>query len=45
MLGDKNAARAMARKAEVPTVPGSDGLIESEGQARAVGAASSAFRC
>ena len=33
MLGDKNSARAMARKAEVPTVPGSDGLIESEGQA------------
>src|SRR5580693_6855914 len=29
MLGDKNSARAMARKAEVPTVPGSDGLIES----------------
>ncbi len=33
MLGDKNSARAMARKAKVPTVPGSDGLIESEGQA------------
>jgi acetyl-CoA carboxylase biotin carboxylase subunit len=33
MLGDKNSARAMARKAEVPTVPGSEGLIESDGQA------------
>jgi len=32
-LGDKNSARAMARKAEVPTVPGSEGLVESEGQA------------
>jgi acetyl-CoA carboxylase biotin carboxylase subunit len=33
MLGDKNSARAMARKADVPTVPGSEGLIESDGQA------------
>jgi acetyl-CoA carboxylase biotin carboxylase subunit len=33
MLGDKNSARKMARLAEVPTVPGSDGLIESEAQA------------
>ncbi len=33
MLGDKNSARAIARQAEVPTVPGSEGLIESEGQA------------
>ncbi len=32
-LGDKNSARAMARQADVPTVPGSEGLIESEGQA------------
>lgn len=28
MLGDKNEARALARKAEVPVVPGSAGLIE-----------------
>ncbi len=32
-LGDKNSARKMARQAEVPTVPGSEGLIESDGQA------------
>src|ERR1700678_817831 len=30
LLGDKNSARAVARKAKVPTVPGSEGLIESE---------------
>lgn len=28
MLGDKNEARALARKADVPVVPGSAGLIE-----------------
>lgn len=33
MLGDKNRARALARKAEVPVVPGSDGLIENEEEA------------
>jgi acetyl-CoA carboxylase biotin carboxylase subunit len=33
LLGDKNSARAVARKAKVPTVPGSEGLIESEAQA------------
>ncbi|MGD9128504.1 MAG: biotin carboxylase N-terminal domain-containing protein, partial [Planctomycetia bacterium] len=33
MLGDKNAARVLAKKAEIPTVPGSDGLVESETQA------------
>ena len=32
-VGDKNVARGMARKANVPTVPGSDGLIDSEAQA------------
>ena len=32
-LGDKNEARAMAREANVPVVPGSDGLIESEEEA------------
>ena len=30
MLGDKNEARKLARQAEVPVVPGSDGLIEDE---------------
>ena len=30
MLGDKNEARKLARKADVPVVPGSDGLIEEE---------------
>lgn len=29
-LGDKNTARAMAKAANVPVVPGSDGLIEDE---------------
>jgi acetyl-CoA carboxylase biotin carboxylase subunit len=33
LLGDKNAARRIAREANVPTVPGSEGLIESEAQA------------
>ena len=33
LMGDKNTARRMAREAGVPTVPGSDGLIESEAQA------------
>jgi acetyl-CoA carboxylase biotin carboxylase subunit len=33
MLGDKNAARKLAREAGVPCVPGSDGLIENEKQA------------
>jgi acetyl-CoA carboxylase, biotin carboxylase subunit len=32
-LGDKNAARSMARAAGVPVVPGSEGLIEDESQA------------
>lgn len=32
-LGDKNAARELARKANVPVVPGSEGLIETEDQA------------
>jgi len=32
-LGDKNAARSMAREAGVPVVPGSAGLIEEENQA------------
>jgi acetyl-CoA carboxylase biotin carboxylase subunit len=32
-LGDKNAARALARKAEVPVVPGSEGIVTSESDA------------
>src|SRR6202171_4664380 len=32
-LGDKNTARRIAREADVPVVPGSDGLITSEGDA------------
>ena len=32
-LGDKNQARTMARKANVPVVPGSAGLIEDEDEA------------
>ncbi|NLE37988.1 MAG: acetyl-CoA carboxylase biotin carboxylase subunit, partial [Pirellulaceae bacterium] len=36
LLGDENAARALAMKSGVPTVPGSEGLIESEAQAMAV---------
>ncbi len=32
-MGDKNAARACARKAGVPVTPGSDGIIETEEEA------------
>lgn len=32
-LGDKNAARELARASNVPVVPGSDGLISSEDEA------------
>jgi acetyl-CoA carboxylase biotin carboxylase subunit len=32
-VGDKNSARALAREAGVPTVPGSDGLVASEREA------------
>ena len=37
MLGDKNTARSLARKAKVPVVPGSAGLITSPEQAIADG--------
>ncbi len=33
MLGDKNIARGLAREANVPTVPGSEGLIKNEEEA------------
>ncbi len=36
MLGDKNTARRLAREADVPTVPGSEGLVQSEAEAIAV---------
>jgi acetyl-CoA carboxylase biotin carboxylase subunit len=35
-LGDKNSARALAREANVPVVPGSDGLVTSEQDAVAI---------
>ena len=36
LLGDKNAARRIAREAGVPTVPGSEGLVQSEAEAVAL---------
>ncbi len=36
LVGDKNAARRLAREVEVPTVPGSDGELSSEKEALAV---------
>src|SRR5882757_8802924 len=33
LMGDKNSARACARKAGVPVSPGSDGIVESEEEA------------
>ncbi len=33
MLGDKNQARHIAREANVPVVPGSDGLVKNENEA------------
>jgi len=35
-LGDKNQARAIARQAEVPVVPGSKGLVQNEKEAMEV---------
>jgi acetyl-CoA carboxylase biotin carboxylase subunit len=36
LVGDKNAARRMARQVDVPTVPGSEGLVADKAQALAV---------
>jgi acetyl-CoA carboxylase biotin carboxylase subunit len=36
LLGDKNAARKLARETGVPTVPGSDGVIRDEKEALAL---------
>jgi len=33
LVGDKNAARSLAREVDVPTVPGSDGLVASAEEA------------
>lgn len=33
MLGDKNSARDLAKRANVPVVPGSDGLLETDAEA------------
>jgi len=33
LVGDKNAARRLAAEADVPTVPGSEGLVSSEAEA------------
>ena len=33
LVGDKNAARKLAAQVNVPTVPGSEGLVENEAQA------------
>ncbi len=33
LVGDKNAARKLAKEVNVPTVPGSDGLVEDEAHA------------
>ena len=35
-MGDKNSARAFARKAGVPVTPGSDGIVETEQDAQKV---------
>src|SRR2546430_16146582 len=32
-MGDKNAARAAARKAGIPVTPGSDGIVDAEDEA------------
>ena len=42
-LGDKNAARKLAREAKVPVVPGSDGLIDERSRGGARSRTRSAF--
>jgi len=37
LMGDKNSAREMARKAGVPVSPGSDGTVDTESEALKVG--------
>jgi acetyl-CoA carboxylase biotin carboxylase subunit len=36
LLGDKAAARSLAKKVKVPTVPGSDGVVEDDEEALAI---------
>ncbi|HYW80486.1 MAG TPA: acetyl-CoA carboxylase biotin carboxylase subunit [Thermoguttaceae bacterium] len=36
MVGDKNMGRRLAKQADVPTVPGSEGLVEDEAKAMAL---------
>ncbi len=36
MLGDKNTARSLAKKAGIPTVPGSDGIVETVEEALSI---------
>lgn len=36
LMGDKNSARTCARKAGVPVTPGSDGIVESEADAKRI---------
>jgi acetyl-CoA carboxylase biotin carboxylase subunit len=36
LVGDKNAARRLAKQVGVPTVPGSEGLVQNEGEAVAL---------
>lgn len=38
MLGDKNKARELAKSADVPVVPGSDGLVDNESDAAKIAA-------
>ena len=45
LLGDKNAARKLAREANVPVVPGSEGLIDERRRSGARSPTRSAFPC
>ena len=44
-LGNKNEARKLAQKAGVPVVPGSEGLIDDEDEARCAWPRRWAIRC